>query len=149
MRFAVPVALLALAALPALGGVGAMTDCRGAVLVGVALVGVDTLGLLPGVELRDAVPLLILLALDPDPAFASVPGRVLVGFGLRTLTWLGRTKTPKFGRHSKYTSPCTEPLFLPAGASLRLARRCSASAYSSMPIHRPALKAGLTPVQRT
>lgn len=94
VRLAAPVVLLALAALPVLGGVGAMTDCRGAVRVGVALVGVEAAGLLPGVELRDAVPLLILLALDPDPAFASVPGRVFGGFGLITLTWLGRTKTP-------------------------------------------------------
>lgn len=94
VRFTALVVLPTLAALPVRGGVGAVTDCRGAVRAGVALVGVETAGLLPGVELRDAVPLLILLILEPDPAFASVPGRVLGGFGLMTLTWLGRTKTP-------------------------------------------------------
>lgn len=91
-RFTVLAALPTLAALPVRGGVGAATDARGR--VGVALVGVETAGLLPGVELREAVPLLILLAVDPDPAFASVPGRVLGGLALMTRTWLGRTKTP-------------------------------------------------------
>lgn len=91
-RFTVLVVLAMLPALPVRGGVGAATDGRGR--VGVALVGVDTAGLLPGVELRDAVPLLILLALEPEPAFASVPGLVLGGLALITRTWLGRTKTP-------------------------------------------------------